>query len=233
MNSHHLSTAGYCPHRRLVGDRAPCALWIVICMKSWSEALDSTAELLNLRDGHTKSMPCHNHHGALQALQHTLPELQALKKPMPHNFSASPISLGCFTKINSSCKADGNDMKMKPCAGENENHSFSLKSSIYWHYKDMAWEANLFHIIYCQYSSKDEFWGSRKNFILPSPVIQHCWSCPHTNQWWHIFSMSGAKIIFKSIAGNCHCCYSKPLLFPLFCYHWCNSTSGLILQLLN
>lgn len=140
---------------------------------------------------------------------------------------------GCFTKINSSCKADGNDMKTKPCAGENENHSFSLKSSIYWHYKDIAWEANLFHIIYCQYSSKDEFWGSRKNFILPSPVIQHCWSCPHTNQWWHIFSMSGAKIIFKSIAGNCHCCYSKPLLFPLFCYHWCNSTSGLILQLLN
>lgn len=146
---------------------------------------------------------------------------------------------GHFTKINSPCKTDGNDLKnQQSCTGETNYHSFSLKSSIYWHNKVIAWEANLFHIIYSQYSSKDAFWGSRKNFILQSLVIQPCWSCPHTNQWWHIFSTSRAKIIFQSISGSCHCCHSKPLLFPLFYHHWCNPTSvnskhGLLLQLLN
>lgn len=171
----------------------------------------------------------------------------ALTKPMPWNFSTFQISIRTFQISMRTFHYEKFPLQSwwewfanptESCAGESNYHSFSLKPSIYWHNKHIAWEANLFHIIHWHYSSIIAFWGSRTNFILQNVVIQPCWSCPHTKQWWHIFSTSRAKIIFKSIAGNCHCCYSKPLLFPLFYHRWCKPTSvnskhELPLQLLN
>lgn len=222
-----------------------------------TQVLENPQELLSFRDFHAKRTTPEPSRGSAGERYESLKSsgnqaralgaagtpgrgLQALTKPMPRNFSTSHISLGTFPKDKFSSQSwwEWFEKPTEACAGETSYHSFSLKSSIYWHNTDIAWEANSFHIIYWQCSSKDAFWGRRKNFILQSLVIQPCWSCPHTNQRWHIFSTSGAKIIFKSIAGNCRCCHSKPLLFPLFYHHWCNPTSvnskhGLLLQLLN